>query len=163
VLLADRLIQGLARSRRQGSHLGVMFLDVDHFKTVNDSFGHDVGDLLLQEVASRLKKCVRPTDTVARLGGDEFLIIFTGLTRAEDVTVVANKVSDCFAPSFLMEGHKINVKAGIGISLFPEHGEDQETLIKAADYAMYLAKKRGKSFVICPPDKYSADKDERSE
>jgi diguanylate cyclase (GGDEF)-like protein/PAS domain S-box-containing protein len=161
-LMNDRLEQILGRSKRSNSIFAIVYLDLNGFKKVNDSYGHDVGDLLLQEVAGRLKKCVRPTDTVARLGGDEFLIIFAGLTRAEDVTVVANKVSDCFVPSFLIENHSIKIKAGIGISLFPDHGEDQETLIKAADYAMYLSKKREKNFVICPPDKYTSDKDERT-
>jgi diguanylate cyclase (GGDEF)-like protein/PAS domain S-box-containing protein len=157
-LMNDRLEQILARSKRTMSVFSIFFMDLNGFKTVNDSYGHEVGDLLLQEVAKRLKNSVRPTDTVARLGGDEFVIIFVGLARAEDVLVVAKKVSDCFTGPFLIKDHKINIKAGMGISLFPDHGEDQETLIKAADYAMYLSKKRAKDFVICPPDNYSDDR-----
>lgn len=162
-LMNDRLDQILSRSKRSQSIFAIVYMDLNGFKTVNDSYGHDVGDLLLQEVAKRLKNCVRPTDTIARLGGDEFLIIFAGLTRGEDVLVVANKVHDCFVTAFPVENHQVKIKAGIGISLYPDHGEDQETLIKAADYAMYLSKKRGRSFVICPPDKYTSDKGDRSE
>ena len=162
-LMNDRLEQILARSKRSQSIFAIVYLDLNGFKTVNDSYGHEVGDLLLQEVAKRLKNCVRPTDTVARLGGDEFVIIFVGMTRAEDVIVVAHKVDDCFNKSFSIENHRVKVKASIGISLFPDHGEDQETLLKAADYAMYLSKKRARNFVICPPDKYTLDKGDRLE
>src|ERR1700690_1542816 len=95
-LMNDRLEQILARSKRSQSIFAIVYLDLNGFKAVNDSYGHKVGDLLLQEVAKRLKDCVRPTDTVARLGGDEFVIIFAGMTRAEDVIVVAHKVDDCF-------------------------------------------------------------------
>ena len=162
-LMNDRLDQILSRSKRSQSIFAIVYMDLNGFKTVNDSYGHEVGDLLLQEVAKRLKNCVRPTDTVARLGGDEFLIIFAGLTRGEDVIVVANKVHDCFVNSFPIENHQVKVNAGMGISLYPDHGEDQETLIKAADYAMYLSKKRGRSYVICPPDNYTLDKGDRSD
>ncbi len=162
-LMTDRLEQILTHSKRSQSIFAIVYLDLNGFKKINDSYGHDVGDLLLQEVANRLKNCVRPTDTVSRLGGDEFLIIFTGMTRAEDVTVVAQKVGDCFGISFPIENHRLKVTASIGISLFPDHGEDQETLIKAADYAMYLSKRRAKNFVICPPDKYASDKGDRSD
>ena len=162
-LMNDRLGQILTQSKRSKLIFSVFYIDLNDFKKVNDSFGHKVGDLLLQEVAKRLKDCVRPTDTVARLGGDEFVIIFAGMTRAEDVIVVAHKVDDCFDKSFLIEEHRVKVKASIGISLFPDHGEDQETLLKAADYAMYLSKQRAKNFVICPPDKYTLDKGEQPE
>jgi diguanylate cyclase (GGDEF)-like protein/PAS domain S-box-containing protein len=162
-LMNDRLDQILSRSKRSQSIFAIVYMDLNGFKTVNDSYGHDVGDLLLQGVAKRLKSCVRPTDTIARLGGDEFLIIFAGLTRGEDVLVVANKVHDCFVNAFPVENHQVKINAGIGISLFPDHGEDQETLIKAADYAMYLSKKRGRSYVICPPDNYTLDKGDRSD
>jgi len=162
-LMNDRLGQILTQSKRSKLIFSVFYIDLKDFKKVNDSFGHKVGDLLLQEVAKRLKDCVRPTDTVARLGGDEFVIIFAGMTRAEDVIVVAHKVDDCFDKSFLIEEHRVKVKASIGISLFPDHGEDQETLLKAADYAMYLSKQRAKNFVICPPDKYTLDKGEQPE
>jgi diguanylate cyclase (GGDEF)-like protein/PAS domain S-box-containing protein len=157
-LMNDRLEQILTLSKRTRSVFSIFFMDLNGFKTVNDSFGHEVGDLLLREVANRLKDCVRPSDTVARLGGDEFVIIFVGLAHAQDVLILANRVKSSFADPFLINDHQIKVNAGMGISLYPDHGEDQETLIKAADYAMYLSKKRAKDFVICPPDNYSDDR-----
>jgi diguanylate cyclase (GGDEF)-like protein/PAS domain S-box-containing protein len=160
-LMNDRLEQILGQAKRSPSTFAIVYLDLNGFKTVNDSYGHKVGDLLLRQVADRLKKCARPTDTVARLGGDEFVIIFALLARSEDVTVVAHKVEACFAKPFSLEGPRVKVEASIGISLYPDHGEDQETLIKAADYAMYLSKKRNKSFVICPPDKYTFDQGDK--
>jgi len=159
-LMNDRLEQILTRSKRSKLIFSIFYIDLNDFKKVNDSYGHEVGDLLLQQVAKRLKDCVRLTDTVARLGGDEFLIIFAGLTRSEDVTHVADKVHACFLKSFLLGDHQVKVKASIGISLFPDHGEDQENLIKAADYAMYLARKRARRYMICPLDKSTSDKGE---
>jgi diguanylate cyclase (GGDEF)-like protein/PAS domain S-box-containing protein len=160
-LMNDRLEQILTSSKRSQLIFSISYIDLNDFKKINDSYGHDVGDMLLQEVANRLKNCVRPTDTVSRLGGDEFLIIFAGMTRAKDAAVVARKVSDCFGTSFPIENHRLKVTASIGISIFPDHGEDQETLIKAADYAMYLSKRRAKNFVICPLDKYASDTGDR--
>ncbi len=160
-LMNDRLEQILGQAKRSPSAFAIVYLDLNGFKAVNDTYGHKAGDILLRQVADRLKNCARPTDTVARHGGDEFVIIFAALTRSADVTVIANKVKGCFTKAFSIEGARIKVKASIGISLYPDHGEDQETLIKAADYAMYLAKKRDQAFVICPPDKYTFDEGER--
>ncbi len=162
-LMNDRLEQILGLAKRSPTIFALAYIDLNGFKTINDSYGHDTGDLLLNQVAKRLKNCARPTDTVARLGGDEFLIIFAALTRSQDVTVVANKVEACFKRSFAIESQRLKIKASIGISLYPDHGEDQETLIKAADYAMYLSKKRDQGFVICPPDKYTVDNGDQPE
>ena len=159
-LMNDRLEQILTRSKRSKLIFSIFYIDLKDFKRINDSYGHEVGDLLLQQVAKRLKDCVRLTDTVARLGGDEFLIIFAGLARSEDVSLVADKVHACFLKSFLLEDYQVKVKASIGINLFPDHGEDQENLIKAADYAMYLARKRARRYMICPLDKSTSDKGE---
>jgi diguanylate cyclase (GGDEF)-like protein/PAS domain S-box-containing protein len=157
-LMNDRLEQILGLAKRSPSIFALVYIDLNGFKEINDSYGHDIGDLLLNQVAKRLKDCARPTDTVARLGGDEFLIVFAAITRSQDVTVVANKVEACFDRPFAIESHRLKIKASIGVSLYPDHGEDQETLIKAADYAMYLSKKRDQGFVICPPDNYTLDK-----
>ena len=151
-LMNDRLGQILASARRSGSCFAILYMDLDGFKAVNDTYGHEVGDKLLRQVAQRLRRAVRPTDTVARPGGDEFVVILATLARIEDVKIVAHKVEDCFGRPFEIQDLHIQVKPSIGISLYPEHGEDQETLLKAADYAMYLSKKRTDAFVI-----YSAD------
>jgi diguanylate cyclase (GGDEF)-like protein len=157
-LMNDRLEQILGLAKRSPSIFALVYIDLNGFKEINDTYGHGIGDLLLNQVAKRLKDCARPTDTVARLGGDEFLIIFAAITRSQDVTVVANKVEACFDRPFAIESHRLKIKASIGVSLYPDHGEDQETLIKAADYAMYLSKKRDQGFVICPPDNYTLNK-----
>jgi diguanylate cyclase (GGDEF)-like protein/PAS domain S-box-containing protein len=153
-LMNDRLEHILANAKRSKLAFAIFYIDLNSFKTINDSYGHEVGDLLLRQVAQRLKKCVRAADTVARLGGDEFVVILAALHKSQDVSIVANKVQDCFSKSFSIKRHRIEIKASIGISLYPEHGQDQETLIKAADYAMYLSKKRAESFVVCPQDKF---------
>ena len=162
-LMNDRLEQILALAKRSTSVFAVVYIDLDGFKAINDTYGHEVGDLLLRQVAARLKKSVRPTDTVARLGGDEFVVIFASLTKSEDVKLVGKKMAACFTKSFSVESYRLKVKASIGLSVYPDHGEDHETLIKAADYAMYLSKKRDESFIVCPPDKYTFDEKDRAE
>ncbi|MEF8730098.1 MAG: diguanylate cyclase [Accumulibacter sp.] len=145
-LLSDRLAQALAQVRRDRATLALMFLDLDQFKPVNDTLGHDVGDLLLQEVALRLKSCVpRETDTVARLGGDEFVILLAQLERAMDAVLVANKVLAALRRPFLIGPHAIAISVSIGITVYPQHGEDVGQLLKNADTAMYYAKKAGRN------------------
>jgi diguanylate cyclase (GGDEF)-like protein/PAS domain S-box-containing protein len=144
-LLQDRLAKALAGARRQMDEVAVLFLDLDRFKDINDSLGHAVGDLLLQEVAERLKKRGRENDTVARLGGDEFLITLTHVRDAPDAAVAAERLMDAMAAEFVVQGHSLNVSCSIGISIFPEHGADCETLIKNADAAMYRAKESGRN------------------
>src|SRR5450631_514014 len=144
-LLQDRLAKALAGARRHKHKVALLFLDLDRFKDINDSLGHSVGDILLQEVAERLKKWGREQDTVARLGGDEFLITVTQVKDLTDVAVAAERLMDAMTAPFVVQGHSLNVDCSIGISIFPEHGADCETLIKNADAAMYGAKDSGRN------------------
>jgi diguanylate cyclase (GGDEF)-like protein/PAS domain S-box-containing protein len=144
-LLQDRLAKALAGARRHKHKVALLFLDLDRFKDINDSLGHSVGDLLLQAVSERLKKWGREQDTVARLGGDEFLITVTQVKDLTDVAVAAERLMDAMTAPFVVQGHSLNVDCSIGISIFPEHGADCETLIKNADAAMYGAKDSGRN------------------
>jgi diguanylate cyclase (GGDEF)-like protein/PAS domain S-box-containing protein len=144
-LLRDRLGKALAGARRQECKIALLFLDLDGFKIINDSLGHSVGDLLLQEVGERLKKWGREQDTVARLGGDEFLIMLTQVQELPDVAVAAERLMDAMTAEFFVQGHSLNISCSVGVSIFPEHGADCETLIKNADAAMYGAKDCGRN------------------
>jgi diguanylate cyclase (GGDEF)-like protein len=144
-LLQDRLTKALASARRRKDKVAVLFLDLDRFKDINDSLGHSVGDLLLKEVAERLKTWGREQDTVARLGGDEFLITLTQVKDAPDAAVATERLMDAMTAEFVIQGHSLHVSCSIGISIFPEHGADCETLIKNADTAMYRAKDGGRN------------------
>jgi diguanylate cyclase (GGDEF)-like protein len=140
------LAKALASTRRQDDQkVAVLFLDLDRFKIINDSLGHTFGDLLLQQVAERLKRCVREEDTVARGGGDEFLIVLAALKSVTEATIAADRILNGMAAEFLVEDQRLNVTCSIGISIFPEHGMDGETLIKNADAAMYCAKEKGRN------------------
>lgn len=139
-LFLDRLAQALARSHRYQTQVAVLFLDLDDFKKINDSFGHLVGDQLLKQAALRLKSVLRETDTLARLGGDEFALCLPDLHHPEGYQPIAAKLSAAFTPSFRLESQEVFVKASIGIALFPHHGSDPHTLLKHADAAMYEAK-----------------------
>jgi diguanylate cyclase (GGDEF)-like protein/PAS domain S-box-containing protein len=144
-LLQDRLAKALADARRQKYKIALLFLDLDRFKDINDSLGHSVGDLLLQEVANRLKTWGREQDTVARLAGDEFLIMLTHVKDVSDAAVATERLMDAMTPEFVVQGHSLHVSCSVGISIFPEHGADGETLIKNADAAMYSAKESGRN------------------
>ena len=143
-LLHDRLAKALASARRHGEKVALLFLDLDRFKIINDSLGHSIGDLLLQEVAERLKQSARAQDTVARIGGDEFLIALTAVKDIPDAAVAAERIMDAMTAEFVVQGHSFSVSCSIGLSIFPEHGADSETLIKNADAAMYCAKDIGR-------------------
>ncbi len=144
-LAFDRLQAAMARAKRQGSRIALMMLDLDHFKTVNDNLGHNAGDLLLKEVSGRLTACVREGDTVARLGGDEFTLILPELKAPMEAELIAEKIiKACCEPVFI-RGHEVSVSASIGITVFPDDGEDQETLLKNADTAMYKCKDDGRN------------------
>ncbi len=144
-LLQDRLTQALALAERMGKKVAVLFVDLDHFKFINDSLGHTVGDRLLQEIAGRLKQCVRRSDTVARIGGDEFIIVMEDIHTPRDVEVEAARVLQALSPTFAIYGYSLHVSCSIGISLFPENGSERETLIRYADQAMYAAKENGRN------------------
>lgn len=144
-LLTDRLQQAVAQAQRHGARLAVMFLDLDRFKHINDTLGHSVGDRLLQEVADRLRRTVRESDTVSRQGGDEFVLLLPLVARAEDAYELAEKLINTLAAPYRIGGHELHVTASIGISLFPEDGDSPDTLIKHADMAMYHAKQRGRN------------------
>lgn len=139
-LLRDRLDQVLAISERSGEIAAVLFLDLDHFKRVNDTLGHAAGDRLLQNVAARLTGCLRAEDTVARLGGDEFVVILPSLQAVGDAAEVAQKIRAVLAVPLTIEDHEMTVTASVWISLFPSDGRDTDTLLKNADSAMYLSK-----------------------
>jgi diguanylate cyclase (GGDEF)-like protein/PAS domain S-box-containing protein len=143
-LLQDRLAKAVADARRQTDKVALLFLDLDRFKDINDSLGHSVGDQLLQGVADRLRKWAREQDTIARLGGDEFVVMLTHVVEAPDVAVAAGRIMDAISDAFVVQGRSLNVTCSIGISIFPEHGGDGETLIKNADAAMYSAKHGGR-------------------
>lgn len=144
-LLHDRLHKALAGARRRGEKVALLFLDLDHFKIVNDSLGHSVGDLVLKEVAKRLEGWAREQDTVARLGGDEFVILLTSIKDGFDAAVAAERIMDAMAAELFIRGRRFNVSCSMGISIFPDHGEDCEALIKNADAAMYSAKENGRN------------------
>jgi diguanylate cyclase (GGDEF)-like protein/PAS domain S-box-containing protein len=144
-LLQDRLAKALAAARRQEDKVALLFLDLDRFKDINDSLGHSVGDLLLQGVAERLKAWGREQDTVARLGGDEFLIMITHVKNTPDAAVAAERLMDAMTAEFVVQNRLLSIGCSVGISIFPEHGADSETLIKNADTAMYSAKDSGRN------------------
>ncbi|MNZ65268.1 Cyclic di-GMP phosphodiesterase Gmr [compost metagenome] len=144
-LAQDRLQQALRKARRMDSQLAVLFLDLDHFKPVNDTFGHAVGDHLLQAVAASLRGTVREVDTVARLGGDEFLIILEDLASPQAAGRIADKLVETLQSPFQVDGHTLQIGTSIGIALFPEDGEDAASLVRNADAAMYRAKDAGRN------------------
>jgi diguanylate cyclase (GGDEF)-like protein/PAS domain S-box-containing protein len=144
VLLRDRIQQAIAHAHRDGSQLAVLFLDLDRFKTINDSLGHQLGDRLLQSVASRILVCVREGDTVARVGGDEFVIVIPGISSAADASAVGAKILEVLASAFHLNGSELHVSGSIGVSLYPTDGADAETLMRNADTAMYHAKDSGR-------------------
>jgi len=145
ILLQDRLTKALAGARRRKEKVALLFLDLDRFKLINDSLGHSFGDLLLQEVASRLKEWAREQDTVARIGGDEFLIVLTGIEDIPAVAVTAERLMDAINQEFVIQNHKFHLNCSVGVCIFPEHGTDSEALIKNADAAMYAAKESGRN------------------
>jgi two-component system, cell cycle response regulator len=144
-LLSDRMSMALVHARRNQSAMAVLYLDLDGFKEINDTLGHGAGDLVLQEVAERLKDTVREEDTVARMGGDEFLIALWHVTGADYATSVAKRAVKALARPYSIEGNSVKITASAGFSIYPDHGEDAETLIESADLALYEAKRAGKN------------------
>lgn len=145
LLLTDRLSQSIVRAERHPALQAVIFIDLDHFKQINDSLGHTAGDELLKAVASRLLTCVRHEDTVARLGGDEFILLLEQLKDINAVTRLAEEILATFVTPFEVDGRSFSVSASVGISLYPNDGDNPETLLRNADAAMYRAKAEGRS------------------
>ncbi|PKO93829.1 MAG: diguanylate cyclase [Betaproteobacteria bacterium HGW-Betaproteobacteria-1] len=143
VLLNDRIAQAISLAKRNGTQLAVLFLDLDNFKLINDTFGHAGGDKLLQSVAQRLHTCVRSSDTVSRAGGDEFIILLSGGIYEQDAALTADKILAELARPHLIDNRESQITTSIGISVYPADGQDAETLIRNADIAMYTAKEKG--------------------
>lgn len=144
-LLNDHIDQAILAAIRNQHKLALLFLDLDRFKYVNDTFGHHAGDHLLCEVALRLKNCVREMDTVSRLGGDEFVIVLTAISTSENAAMVSQKIIDAIAQPFVIEGKQVEIGVSIGISQFPDNAEHRHDLIRFADEAMYQAKQQGRN------------------
>jgi diguanylate cyclase (GGDEF)-like protein/PAS domain S-box-containing protein len=152
----DHLAHCVERARRHGHGFALMFVDLDHFKWVNDSLGHPVGDHLLVQTARRLRETVRAEDFVARIGGDEFTIVLEDLASAADAERMATKVLAALGEAVDLQGQKVGASASVGIALFPQHGHDADTLMRSADKAMYRAKQAGRSTFVCSTQSVSA-------
>jgi diguanylate cyclase (GGDEF)-like protein len=144
MLFSDRLKVALAQARRHNYRLAVMMMDLDHFKSVNDNLGHAVGDKLLQAVGDRLLMVLRESDTICRLGGDEFLLLLGEMKQPEFAERAAERVLDTIRKPFVIEQHRLPVTTSIGIALYPDDGQNEDTLVRRADLAMYRAKERGR-------------------
>jgi len=142
-LMRDRLECAIAMARRHRTRIAMVFLDLDHFKQINDTLGHAVGDQVLQLVARRLESVVRDSDTVSRHGGDEFLVLLTGISRASDAAQIADKIIAALSAPSRVGGHVLRLSASVGVTIYPEDGEDAATLINRADAAMYRSKRSG--------------------
>jgi diguanylate cyclase (GGDEF)-like protein len=144
-LLEDRLKLALAYAKREKKMLALMFVDLDLFKEINDLNGHEVGDLVLKQVALRLRACVRESDTVARLGGDEFIILLPMVDTESDAALVANKIVQAIEQPIITAQASLHVTASIGVAMYPQHGKDEKLLMLNADMAMYQSKRNGKN------------------
>lgn len=145
ILFYDRLNQAITKAHRDKESIAVLFLDLDGFKAINDTFGHNVGDALLREAAKRILACVREADTVARMGGDEFTVILSNVRPPTHKDRVAKEIIKAIASPFVLNGKNCAVSVSIGIALYPDNGETAEQLLKISDAAMYLAKHSGKN------------------
>lgn len=145
LLLRERIVHEISHAKHTGEKLAVMYLDLDRFKLINDTLGHDVGDNLLKEVSERLRKCLYSTDTIARIGGDEFIILLPGIVHEKNIVKLANKLLEVIREPFVIDSHEFYISVSIGITIYPDDSEDAETLITNADVAMYRAKQNGKN------------------
>jgi diguanylate cyclase (GGDEF)-like protein len=143
-LLLDRLKMSVDRAMRNGSKVGLLYLDLDHFKEINDTFGHAAGDNLLKAAAQRMQSCVRDADTVARLGGDEFVVLLPDIRKAAAAAQVAGKLQSALTPPYTIGDKPVSAVASIGISIFPDDHHELEVLLKQADAAMYEVKQNGR-------------------
>ena len=140
-LFNDRVDTALRQARRSGEHLAVLYLDLNEFKFINDAYGHEMGDLLLREVAQRLTRCVRESDTIGRMGGDEFTVLLTNINNAEEVDRIVEKIAAEFTTPFELENQTLAISVSIGSAVYPQHGEEREQLIRQADATMFVAKR----------------------
>jgi diguanylate cyclase (GGDEF)-like protein/PAS domain S-box-containing protein len=160
-LFQDRLVNALSDARRRKERVALLFLDLDRFKDINDSLGHACGDIVLKDIAHRLKDCARLPDTVARVGGDEFLILLNNVADAAKVAIAAQRIMHAMSAAFFVEGHSFHMGCSIGVSMFPEHGLDGDTLIQNADAAMYFAKESGRGNIRFFTDEMNTQAAER--
>lgn len=144
-LLKDRALQAISRAKRSESKMAFLFLDLDHFKQVNDLYGHLVGDHLLKAAGLRVQSALRNEDTLGRFGGDEFLILNEGISCAEDARLIGEKIIRKLAEPFGIDGHRLHISASIGVALYPDHGQSLTNLVNRADQAMYYAKNLGRN------------------
>jgi diguanylate cyclase (GGDEF)-like protein/PAS domain S-box-containing protein len=156
-LLSDRLQQAITAAKREKSHMSLMFVDLDKFKSVNDTLGHHIGDLLLKEVAQRVQQCLRESDSAARIGGDEFVVLLPLIETKSDAFAVAEKIRQALNKTFELAGHSLNISSSIGVAVYPEHGSDEKTLLRNADNAMYYAKEAGRNNVMMFEQKMERD------
>jgi diguanylate cyclase (GGDEF)-like protein/PAS domain S-box-containing protein len=161
-LLCDRFAQEMTHARHTDSRIELLFLDLDHFKKINDTLGHPVGDKLLCAATARLKSCLRETDIISRQGGDEFVIVLSGRGLADNIPLIARKLLDRLNEPFEIDGHLLNASSSIGISIFPDDGDDFATLLQKADTALYQAKKDGRGTYRCFDPQMNAAALERS-
>jgi diguanylate cyclase (GGDEF)-like protein/PAS domain S-box-containing protein len=159
--LKDRLENAITGARRRGEKIALLFIDLDRFKNINDSFGHPFGDAVLKDVAKRLRGCAAESNMVARVGGDEFLMLLDNLKDPADAAIVASRLMVAMKPGFIVQGRSLSVGCSIGISIFPDHGEDGETLIRNADVAMYSSRANGRGNVRFFTDEMNAQVLER--
>lgn len=144
-LLNDRLEHGINLAHRNGRRMAILFIDLDHFKHINDSLGHLIGDQLLKAVAQRISPCIRNSDTVSRQGGDEFIVLLSEVNRAKDAGLIAEKIRLAVMEPYTIDGHYLHLTASIGVSVYPDDSEDATDLIQYADTAMYHAKEKGRN------------------
>ena len=146
-LFSDRVQQTLAHARRHGGYVAMIFIDLDKFKPINDNYGHAIGDLMLQQVAARLREVTRVSDTVGRIGGDEFVVLMGELPDTDIALKLAEKIRNLIAQPFILNRHELTISCSIGVAFYPDDGTDEESLIKSADNAMYRAKDSGRNSV----------------
>ena len=147
VLFSDRLQQATAAAQRDGRHLALLFIDLDRFKPINDTYGHAVGDQLLAAIARRIEGAIRESDTAARIGGDEFVVLLRSVENGDGALIVAEKIRKAIGKPYVIDGHPMTISCSIGVALYPQHGHDEITLAKNADDAMYRAKDEGRDAI----------------
>jgi diguanylate cyclase (GGDEF)-like protein len=147
ILFSDRLKQALAVARRDKTGLAVMFLDLDKFKPINDTLGHAMGDWLLKQAARRMMDCMRESDIVCRIGGDEFVVLLPTIKTEQDALAVAEKIRHTLNQPFIRGEHRLEISSSTGVAIYPEHGMDEDQLLRCADIAMYHSKDNGRDQV----------------